>query len=344
VRRPVLKAGVAGAVASASAAVGVVTTASVQRRLARRRWKSVDESERLGGLRGEPLTVVSDDGVPLYVEIDEPDDADPSRPTLVFVHGWMLNLDCWHLQRLAFRPTHRMVLYDQRCHGRSGSGEASGCTVEQLANDLARVIETAAPEGPIVLIGHSMGGMTMMQYAKEHAEVMRERVVGLSLLGASAGDLARVLPGKPGEFLKDRSSTLFALGARAPRLVHAGRRLTSGPTFWFTRRFAFGGEVPPEYAAFTDAMISSSDASVLWDFWPLFVGLDEYASLAAFEGIPTLVIVGSEDALTPVRHAYRIAEDVPHARVVVIEGAGHMIMLESADEVTKLLDELVGAA
>jgi pimeloyl-ACP methyl ester carboxylesterase len=344
VRRPVFKAGVAGAVASASAAVGVVTTASVQRRLARRRWKSVDESERLGGLRGDPLTVVSDDGIPLYVEVDEPDDPDASRPTLVFVHGWMLNLDCWHMQRLAFRPTHRMVFYDQRCHGRSGRAESTGCTVEQLGHDLTRVIETVAPEGPIVLIGHSMGGMTIMEYVKEHADVMRERVVGLALLSTSAGDLGRVLPGMPGEFLKDRSSTLFALGARAPRLVHAGRRLTSGPTFWFTRRFAFGGDVPPEYVAFTDAMISSSDASVLWDFWPLFVGLDEYASLAFFEGIPTLVIVGSRDALTPVRHAYRIAEYASHARVAVMEGAGHMVMLESADDVTKLLDELVGAA
>jgi len=343
-RRPLLKAGVAGAAAAASAAAGVVTTASVQRRRARRRWKSADESERLGSLRGDPSTVVADDGVPLYVEVDEPDDADPSRPTLVFVHGWMLNLDCWHLQRLAFRPTHRMVFYDQRCHGRSGRAEATGCTVVQLAHDLARVIETVAPEGPIVLIGHSMGGMSIMEYAKEHADVMHERVLGLALIGTSAGDLGRVLPGKPGEFLKDRSSMVFALGARAPRLIGAGRRLTSGPTFWFTRRFAFGGEVPPEYAAFTDAMISSSDASVLWDFWPLFVGLDEYASLAAFEGIPTLVIVGSHDALTPVRHAYRISELVPESRVVVIEGAGHIVMLENADEVTKLLLELVGSA
>jgi pimeloyl-ACP methyl ester carboxylesterase len=339
----VLKAGVAGAVATASAAIGVATTASVQRRLARRRWKASDESERLGGLRGDPILVVADDGVPLYVEVDEPDDADSSRPTLVFVHGWMLTLDSWHAQRLAFRPTHRMVFYDQRCHGRSGRAEATGCTVEQLAHDLARVIETAAPEGPIVLIGHSMGGMTIMEYAKEHVDVMRERVVGLALIGTSAGDLGRVFPGKTGEVLKDHSSTLLALGARAPRLVHAGRRLTGGPAFWFTRRFAFGGEVPPEYVAFTDAMISASSATVIWDFWPLFVGLDEYAALASFEGIPTLVIVGSRDALTPERHAYRIAELVPDARVVVIEGAGHMVMLESADQVTKLLDDLIGA-
>jgi pimeloyl-ACP methyl ester carboxylesterase len=341
VRRPLRRAGVAGAVAAAATATGAVATASAQRRRARRRWNATDETERLGSLHGEATTVVADDGIPLHVEVDEPDTADPTTPTLVYVHGWMLNSDCWHLQRLALRPSYRMVFYDQRCHGQSGAADATTCTVEQLAADLAKVIEATAPEGPLVLIGHSMGGMAIMEYAKEHPQVMQDRVVGLALLGTSAGDLGQVLPGPVGRILKTRSPSLLALGARAPRVVRAGRRVTSGPAYWATKRLAFGDEVPPEYVAFTDAMLSSSEASVVWDFWPLIAGLDQYASLAAFEGIPTLVIVGSRDLMTPVRHAYRIAELVPDSRIVVLENGGHMIMLERADEVTKLIDDLV---
>jgi pimeloyl-ACP methyl ester carboxylesterase len=172
---------------------------------------------------------------------------------------------------------------------------------------------------------------------------MKDRVIGLALLSTSAGDLGQLLPGRVGRALKTRSPALLALGARVPRLVRAGRRVTSGPAYWATKRLAFGDEdVPPEYAAFTDAMISASEASVVWDFWPLISGLDEYASLAGFDGIPTMVAVGSRDLLTPVRHAHRIADLVPDSRVVVFEGAGHMIMLECADEITKLIEELAG--
>jgi pimeloyl-ACP methyl ester carboxylesterase len=338
-RPGLVRAGVGALAAGTAAAVGAAATVSVQRRKARRRWKSAPD--QLGALRGDTSTVVTADGVALHVEVDEPPTAVLGAPTLVFVHGWLLTLDSWHLQRQAFRPSHRMVFYDQRCHGRSEACEPDACTVEDLARDLARVIETAAPDGPLVLIGHSMGGMTIMEYAKQHPDVMRDRVVGLAMLGTSAGDLGQLLPGRIGRLLKDRSPSLLALGAKAPRLVHAGRRVTSGPAYWTTKRLAFGGEVPPEYVAFTDAMISASAASVIWDFWPLIAGLDQYASLAAFEGIPTLVIVGSRDVMTPVRHAYRIADLVPDSQVFVLEGGGHMIMLERADEVTKLLEELV---
>ena len=344
--RRLVQAGIGTVAAGAAAVVGAAATASVQRRRARRRWQS--DPDRLGSLHGPAQTVVAEDGVPLHVEVDEPADADPGRPTLVFVHGWLLTLDTWHLQRVAFRgadggPAYRMVFYDQRCHGRSGGCESDACTVANLASDLARVIETVAPDGPLVLVGHSMGGMTVMEYARRHPDVMRDRVVGLALLGTSAGDLGQVLPGRVGRMLKERSPELLAAGSRAPRLIHAGRRLTGGPAYWAIRRFGFGEEVPPEYVAFTDAMISASDASVIWNFWPLIAGLDEYEALEAFGEVPTLVIAGSRDVLTPVRHAYRIAELVTNCRVVVLEGAGHMIMLERADEVTKLIEELIAS-
>lgn len=340
-KRPLLLAGAAGAAAATVATAGAVATASAQRRRARRRWKSAPDG--LGSLHGDVSTVIADDGIPLNVEVDEPDRPETGAPILVFVHGWMVSLDCWHFQRLAFRPSHRMVFYDQRCHGGSGAAESECCTIDYLAADLAKVIEAVAPDGPLVLVGHSMGGMAIMEYARTHPDVMKQRVKGIALIGTSAGDLGQVLPGRAGQLLKERAETALSITAKAPRLIGAGRRLTSGPAYWMTKRFAFGGEVPPEYVAFTDAMVAASAASVLWDFWPLISGLDQYASLAAFQGIPTLVIVGSRDIMTPVRHAWRIHELVPGSRVEVLEGAGHMVMLEQADEVTKLLADLVAS-
>jgi len=110
----------------------------------------------LGSLRTPGRAVIAEDGVPLHVEVDEPAQPRAGAPTLVFVHGWALTLDSWHFQRAAFRDGNRTVLYDQRSHGRSGRSESSHCTLEQLGRDLATVIENVAPEGPLVLVGHSM--------------------------------------------------------------------------------------------------------------------------------------------------------------------------------------------
>ena len=92
------------------------------------------EADRLGVLRSDPIEVTCDDGVVLHAEVDEVApyaDSKTARAqaaddvTLVFVHGYALNLDCWHFQREAFRGKHRMAFYDQRSHGRSGSGRTA---------------------------------------------------------------------------------------------------------------------------------------------------------------------------------------------------------------------------
>ena len=107
-----------GAAAGAAAVGGVLDVARRRRRLTGRGGK--DPS--FGSLSTPPRTLVTEDGVDLHVEIDEAD----SPLTLVFVHGYTLNMDCWHFQRAAFRGLVRSVYYDQRSHGRSGRSETSG--------------------------------------------------------------------------------------------------------------------------------------------------------------------------------------------------------------------------
>ena len=98
--------------------------------------------------------------------------------TLVFVHGYALNLDCWHFQREAFRGKHRMAFYDQRSHGRSERGDREHATIDQLGDDLARVIETVAPKGKVILVGHSMGGMSIIAFAERHPKAFAQAGLG----------------------------------------------------------------------------------------------------------------------------------------------------------------------
>ena len=84
---------------------------------------------------------------------------------MVVSHGYALSLDSWHYQRLALQGRVRTVWWDQRGHGRSQRGPVGSATIDQVGADLAAVIEATAPTGPLVLVGHSMGGMTVMSLA-----------------------------------------------------------------------------------------------------------------------------------------------------------------------------------
>jgi pimeloyl-ACP methyl ester carboxylesterase len=331
------------------ATAGTATALAVRRRRAVRSWHTAGEQVELGSLRGDVTTVTATDGLQLHCEVDEPDaGADPDAPTIVFVHGWVLTLDCWHYQRAALRGRNRLVLYDQRSHGRSPASDRSRCTTEQLGADLAAVIEQVVPRGRVVLVGHSMGGMTVMAYAQAFPERVRERVVGVCLMGTSAGNIGRFMPGVTTEAMTALGAPLAGLSRRAPGLVRTGRRLTASFAYEATRRFAFGDDPLPEHVAFTDSMIASSDSAVFMDFWPLFVSLDLYEVLVAFQRLPTVIVVGTRDAMTPVSHSRRMAELLPEAELVVCPGAGHMVMLEQHrqvnDVLARLLEQAAGSA
>src|SRR5918996_5884192 len=149
-------------VAAAGAAVGFAAGRYVVGRPLRGDDPYADEP--LGTLRGAPYTMETDDGVHLHVEVDEPHD----RPdlTVVFTHGYALNLDSWHFQRRDLRGQARLVFWDQRSHGRSARAADATVSFDRLAADLSQVInETVAKRGSLGVGGHSMGGMTVLALA-----------------------------------------------------------------------------------------------------------------------------------------------------------------------------------
>jgi pimeloyl-ACP methyl ester carboxylesterase len=337
---------VGGVAALGLVAAGTVARVALDRKAVRRRARQRPDAEPLGSLRGDVHSVTTEDGVALHVEVDEPD-GEPAGPTVVFVHGYALNLDCWHFQRKALRGGHRLVLYDQRSHGRSAPSDDDHCNIDQLGRDLRRVLDTVAPHEEVVLVGHSMGGMAIMALAEQAPRLFGDRVVGVALMATSAGDLDQVtlgLPGLPGRMMHRVGPSALATLARVPAVVERGRKAGSEVAYMFTRHFAFGGDVPSELADFTEQMLAGTPIGVVAAFFPGFAEHNRYAALAALRRVPLLVVGATADRMTPGKHSREIVQRVPSAYLCELEGAGHMVMLERADEVNEALEELLERA
>lgn len=345
------RAGAIGGLLGLAAAGAAAGLAAERYAIGRARLRpDPDARERFFEHRGDrELAVEADDGVLLHVEVvDGPGRADDV--TVVFCHGYTQQQAVWHYQRqsLADDPIGRLVFWDQRSHGRSGRSSEEHSTIDQLGRDLLAVIEAAAPTGPLVLVGHSMGGMTVMALADSHPELFADRVVGVALVGTSAGDLAQVTFGLPTAVLPVTRVALPFLTRgmhRRPARYERGRTLGTDLAYVLSRRIAFGeNEVSPSVVELVEKMAAAVPVDVIADFYDTFMSHDKLAALHVLVGVETLVLCGSADRLTPVAHSRAIAATLPEAQLVVVEGAGHMVMLERPSLVTLHLRALVRRA
>ncbi|MFH9547115.1 alpha/beta fold hydrolase [Streptomyces sp. NPDC051445] len=367
-RRATGIAGTAIGVIAAGAAAGVaLERMTVGRGMRAKARLALDSTGPYGGLRGTPGKARADDGTELYYEIDdvEPQGGAANRRrrlfgrkaplpvTVVFSHGYCLNQDSWHFQRAALRGVVRTVHWDQRSHGRSGRGSAqiqdgAPVTIDQLGRDLKAVLDAAVPEGPIVLVGHSMGGMTVMALAALYPELIRDRVVATAFVGTSSGRLGEVNFGLPvagvNAVRRVLPGVLKALGQQAA-LVEKGRRVTADLFAGIIKRYSFASrDVDPAVARFAERMIEGTPIDVVAEFYPAFTDHDKTEALACFTGIPVLVLAGIGDLVTPSEHSEAIAGLLPDAELVLVPDAGHLVMLEHPEVVTDRLADLLTRA
>ncbi|MFI5620659.1 alpha/beta fold hydrolase [Streptomyces sp. NPDC051567] len=376
-------AGAAIGVLAAGAAAGVaVERITVGRGMRREARLALDATGDYGSLRGTGGTCRAEDATELYYETDEvggvggvgepagsgetagtgesgesgrsAEGADPAagRPapvTVVFCHGYCLGQDSWHFQRAALRGVVRSVYWDQRSHGRSARGlaQADGepVTIEQLGRDLKAVLDAAAPEGPLVLVGHSMGGMTVMAMAEQFPALVRERVVGVALIGTSSGGLGEVTYGLPSlgtAVVRGLLPGVLKLLGSQAELVERGRRATADLLAGMIKLYSFGSrEVDPGVARFAERLIEATPIDVVAEFYPAFQTHDKTAALRLFADIPVTVVAGDRDMITPPGHSEAIKDALPGAELVVLESAGHLMMLEHPQAVTALLAGLL---
>ena len=367
-RRATGMAGVAIGVVAAGAAAGVaLERMTVGRGMRQKARLALDSAGPYGSLRGMPGKAFADDGTELYYEVDDLDAEaapaaigprrrrlfgrkSPAPVTVVFSHGYCLSQDSWHFQRAALRGVVRTVHWDQRSHGRSGRGVAQtrddeAVTIEQLGRDLKAVIDAAAPEGPLVLVGHSMGGMTVMALADQYPELIRERVVGIAFVGTSSGRLGEVNYGLPvagvNAVRRVLPGVLKVLGQRA-ELVEKGRRATADLFAGIIKRYSFASrDVDPAVARFAERMIESTPIDVVAEYYPAFNDHDKTEALVHFADLPVLVLAGVQDLVTPSEHSEAIADLLPDAELVLVPDAGHLVMLEHPEVVTDRLADLL---
>jgi pimeloyl-ACP methyl ester carboxylesterase len=299
--------------------------------------------EELQPLAGDPVEVETDDGARLHVEVD-PADRD-GGPTVVLCHGYALSSDCWHFQRLALRGRHRLVLPDLRGHGRSTRGPAGPVTVARLADDLGQVLDAVAPTGPLVLVGHSLGGMTVVELAARRPDLL-PRVGGVALVATSAGGLAAVDHGLPmlGHHLVRWAELALERAPGRFEALERSRRLGADLEQRLVRHWNFAGPVAPEIVRLAARMMADTPVDVIADLLPAFGALDEREALAALAGRPALVVAAERDLMTPPAHAREIADALPGAEHVLVHGAGHLVMLEHPAVLTARLERLLARA
>ncbi|MET1134191.1 MAG: alpha/beta hydrolase, partial [Aeromicrobium sp.] len=288
-------AGRVAATAGALAAAGVAGAAAtmLNKRKTQQRRLQRDEEVGFGTVRGDSYYVSAADDVPIHVEVDE-----GPAPTIVFVHGWMCDLDTWHFQRLALRDHARLVFMEQRSHGRSGRSGRRNSSLHDMADDLRRVLDAHAAEGPVVIVGHSMGGMAVMQLAQLDPELFDDRVKGVVLVSTSAGKLMRRSPGL---------RFVVPLAKAATPLLDWGREFNSHAII---RRWAFGPHAQPSIVDMADEMILRVPTSVVLNFYDNFVELDLGAGLDAISRCRTSVVCGTKDVMTPFSHSRWLARHI----------------------------------
>ncbi|WP_067488951.1 alpha/beta fold hydrolase [Actinomadura hibisca] len=300
----------------------------------------------VGTLRAEPVPVTGAGGVPLHVEVEE--HPDPSAPTIVFAHGVTVTLDTWHYQRAELRDLGRAVYYDHRGHGRSGPTEPGDATMARLAEDLRTVIEATAPPGsPVVVAGHSMGGITIMALATHHPELFGDRIVGVALCDTSACLAESVfhLPPRLAQAGAPYLGRLMAVLLRNPGRLDAARRLTALLTAPLVGRMAFADpRRDPALVRSVYQMVAACPSRTLAAFLADLADYDLRETLHPLSEVETLVLAGRHDRLIPLAHKRVIADRVPDARLEVVRGAGHMAIMERPDVVNPLLRDLVTRA
>ncbi|MBO0853996.1 MAG: alpha/beta hydrolase [Nocardia sp.] len=263
--------------------------------------------------------------------------------TVVFVHGFCNTMGSFHFQRrdLAgqWGPRVRMVFFDQRGHGDSGIPAGDSCTVAQLGRDLVRVIEECAPTGPVVLVGHSMGGMAILAAAAQFPELFESRVLGTALLSTAAAEVARA---GAAQLLSSPAIDGFRMAVHtSPALVQAGRvsaRRLITPVLHVS---SFHGEVSPTLSRFTTSMIDRTPVETIVKFLKALELHDESASLPALAPRPALVVGGGRDLIIPFRNSRKLAQCLPDADLIRVTDAAHMVHLQYPDLVNLALERLL---
>lgn len=250
-------------------------------------------------------------------------------PTVVLAHGWCMARESWHkvIGELLTHRDVRTVIYDQRGHGQSTMGDLPQASVKVLGDDMHRVIQTTTPDGPLVLAGHSMGGMSIMAYAGQHHEDLAARVRGTVLASTAAS-----IEGRDPVPLE---GLIMFVAAHAPSI--APHQLVP---ILAQGRLMFGQRPNKEDVKHAIRQIQHTKMPTIGKFFTALADHHEVDALAHFVDVPTHILSGTRDRLIPVSHSDALKREIPHADLTVLPGRGHMLPYEAADAIADAIISL----
>lgn len=277
--------------------------------------------------------------------------------TVVFLHGWTEDHRIWDRVADAVQAEARIIALDFRGHGESDVAPRGQNTLERLADDVAELIAERAPAGPIVLVGHSMGGMTMMALAERHPDLVAQRVAAAMFVSTASEEMHDVLsqlpgplaaaanlrkrwssrrrgtrpaPAKPAEIRDSSGSGRGALPVKNKRLAAP-----------ILRRVAFGARAQAADVQALMAQLSRAHRRSAAELNKSIAEHNRTHVLAAFRAVPCVVAVGDRDRVTLPARAAAIVAELPDAEHVVFVGAGHTLPYERSDALIRILHRLI---
>jgi pimeloyl-ACP methyl ester carboxylesterase len=326
--------------ALAAAALGAATAAGVAWEATRRR----DLAELASDPRrhvltdvpvGRPTSLTTPDGSTLFVREHTPSQP---RAAVVFAHGWGMGLRFWQHQLRALAEDHQLVAYDQRGHGGSGHVGEDGFDIDALGRDLAEVVDAHVDPGlPLVVVGHSLGGMSVLASARDGR--VPERADAAVLVDTGAGSLVEGFFAGLGVL----EETVQAVGARAMRARLPIPQRTTPISSRIVRRYGLSPHAPPSAVALTEQLFIDCPVDARANVGMVLSDLDLSDVLPTWK-VPSTVLVGRRDRLTPLHHSERLVEELPDAELVVLDRAGHQSPIEQPDEVTAVIRRRIDAA
>lgn len=321
------------AVLTAGLAVSAVAGGLAVRTVLSRRRAGLEAGEDLSTLPPEDLGFVeSFDGTKLAVRAA----GDPANPILVFVHGFSLDMTTWHYQWTALSNRFRCILFDLRSHGRSEPAVSGDLSLSAMGRDVAAVVAATVGRRRGVVVGHSLGGMAVLAVGETHPELFGGRVRGVALIGTAASDLLRGVMGSVTELLRPRFGSLSHAVDRVNRLrrhVVTGR---GDVGMLIARATQFGPHAPAYVVDHVVGLAARASSRVWTDGLAELMNVDLRHALGQVT-VPTLVAVGDHDRVTPPAAAMILVGDLPAARLEIVEGAGHLPMLERPQAVNDML-------
>ncbi|MEV7706633.1 alpha/beta hydrolase [Streptomyces sp. NPDC088922] len=281
------------------------------------------------------------DGAELTAYLDGPADA---PVTVVLVHGLSVTADLWrlHTPPLAAQGI-RVVRYDQRAHGQSTRGTAP-IRLEKLADDLSFLIDNCAPHGPLVLAGHSMGGMILQTLTTMRPDLL-PRIQGLLLISTPDGPVTtRPVPGLRTRLLSWGRGLLAHTCTHAPAVVDAMRRRLPRSSPWALSTAApeSGGTSVPVACRRGLHHTATRDIAAFWQALAI-------RGSRPVDGLRTLgprltLLAGSADVHVPAGHTRALALRLPQARFVVTDQATHTLPIRHPHAVVESLTHLLPSA